>query len=180
MAQAARRLIGQRAEKAGVALTQDIPARLPRLFGDVRAVKQVLLNLLTNAVKFTPEKGEVSIAAALAADGDLVLTVSDSGIGMSDADLEQALTPFGQAESDIAREQEGTGLGLPLSKHLVELHGGRLDIESQPGQGTKVRAVFPATRLLPDDDGGGQAKDEGEESESDDAGETGKEDSQGG
>ena len=93
----------------------------------------------------------MTIAAELGPGGELVLTVADSGVGMSAEDLEQALTPFGQAESDIARDQEGTGLGLPLSKHLVELHGGSLTIESTPGAGTTVRATFPVERLRPDD-----------------------------
>ncbi len=145
--EAALRLVGQRAEKAGVGLVRAVAPHLPRLYADGRALKQVLLNLLTNAVKFTPQDGRVTIGADLGPGGDLLLTVADSGVGMSAEDLEQALTPFGQAESGIAREQEGTGLGLPLSKHLVELHGGSLTIESKPGAGTTVHATFPAERL---------------------------------
>ena len=117
-------------------MVRAVAPHLPRLYADGRALKQVLLNLLTNAVKFTPLDGRVTIGADLEPGGDLVFTVVDTGVGMSPEDLEQALTPFGQAESDIAREQEGTGLGLPLSKHLVELHGGSLTIESAPGAGT--------------------------------------------
>ena len=162
--EAALRLVEQRADKAGVELVREVAPELPRLHADGRALKQVLLNLLTNAVKFTPKDGRVTIGAELAPGGELVLTVADSGVGMSAEDLEQALTPFGQAESDIARDQEGTGLGLPLSKHLVELHGGSLTIESRPGEGTTVRATFPAARLRSDDkdDDGDPDKDPGE------------------
>ncbi|MDX1575591.1 MAG: PAS-domain containing protein, partial [Kiloniellales bacterium] len=166
--EAALRLVEQRADKAGVELVRTVTPQLPRLYADGRALKQVLLNLLTNAVKFTPEGGRVTIGAELGAGGDLVLTVADSGVGMSAEDLEQALTPFGQADSDIARQQEGTGLGLPLSKHLVELHGGSLTIESTPGAGTTVRASFPAARLRPDeeddDEAAGQDPGEGGDS----------------
>ena len=152
--EAALRLVGQRAEKAGVELVRAVAPRLPRLYADGRALKQVLLNLLTNAIKFTPQGGRVTIGADLAPGGDLALTVVDTGVGMSAEDMEQALTPFGQAESDIAREQEGTGLGLPLTKHLVELHGGSLTIESAPGAGTTIRATFPAARLRRGDEDG--------------------------
>jgi signal transduction histidine kinase len=165
--EAALRLVDQRAEKAGVELVRAVAPHLPRLYADGRALKQVLLNLLTNAVKFTPLDGRVTIGADLGPGGDLVLTVVDSGVGMSAEDLEQALTPFGQAESDLTREQEGTGLGLPLSKHLVELHGGSLTIESAPGAGTTVRATFPAERLRhgADDDAENGAGEEAETGE---------------
>jgi len=179
--EAALRLVRQRAEKKEVELVRAVAPRLPRLYADGRALKQVLLNLLTNAVKFTPQEGRVTIGADLAPDGDLVVTVVDTGVGMSAADMEQALTPFGQADSDVARDQEGTGLGLPLSKHLVELHGGSLTIESAPGAGTTIRATFPASRLRPDDgddDGGGNGdgtKDEADGEAGADAGaETGE------
>ncbi len=161
--EAALRLVRQRAEKKGLELTRAVAPRLPQLYADGRALKQVLLNLLTNAVKFTPQGGRVTIGANLGPGGELVLTVADTGVGMSAEDLEQALTPFGQAESDIARDQEGTGLGLPLTKHLVELHGGSLTIESAPGAGTTIRATFPAQRLrLGDGNGTGEVKGKGE------------------
>ncbi len=149
---AALRLVRQRAEKGGVVISRAVAPRLPRLFADGRALKQVLLNLLTNALKFTPEGGKVTIGAELDPDGGLVFSVADSGVGMTPEDLERALTPFGQADSDIAREQEGTGLGLPLTKHLVEMHGGSLTIESAPGEGTKVSVAFPAERLRPEEE----------------------------
>jgi signal transduction histidine kinase len=163
--EAALRLVQQRAEKKGVELARAVAARLPRLYADGRAVKQVLLNLLTNAVKFTPQGGRVTIGAERAPGGDLVVTVVDTGVGMSAQDMEQALTPFGQAESDVARQQEGTGLGLPLSKHLVELHGGSLTIESAPGAGTTIRARFPAERLRPAEEDEDEHVEEGEDVE---------------
>ncbi len=168
--EAALRLVGQRADKAGVELVRAVAPHLPWLYADGRVLKQVLLNLLTNAVKFTPLDGRVTIGADLGPGGDLVLTVADSGVGMSAEDLEQALTPFGQVESDIVRMQEGTGLGLPLSKHLVELHGGSLTIESKPGAGTTVRATFPAERLRHGDENGVGAEAETGEGPGEDGG----------
>jgi len=168
--EAALRLVSQRADKAGVELVRAVAPHLPWLYADGRVLKQVLLNLLTNAVKFTPLDGRVTIGADLGPGGDLVLTVADSGVGMSAEDLEQALTPFGQVESDIVRMQEGTGLGLPLSKHLVELHGGSLTIESKPGAGTTVRATFPAERLRHGDENGVGAEPETGEGPGEDGG----------
>jgi signal transduction histidine kinase len=109
----------------------------------------VLLNLLSNAVKFTPVGGRVSLTAGIDADGAYRLSVADTGIGMSAADQQIALSPFGQVDSSLARRYEGTGLGLPLSKALVELHGGRLEIDSAPDAGTTVHAILPPERIDP-------------------------------
>jgi len=141
-------LLRGRAEAALVALVADVPAGLPALRADGRALKQVLLNLLTNAIKFTPEGGTVRVGAAVTARGTLRIAVSDTGIGMSADDLKLALMPFGQVDSQIARKHEGTGLGLPITRSLVRLHGGELTIESAPGKGTTVTAEFPAERLV--------------------------------
>ncbi|MDE3116287.1 MAG: PAS domain S-box protein, partial [Pseudomonadota bacterium] len=141
-------LLRGRAEAAHIALATDIPSALPALRADARALKQVLLNLLSNAIKFTPEGGTVRVAAAVTARGNLRIAVSDTGIGMSAEDLKVALTPFGQVDSQIARKHEGTGLGLPITRSLVRLHGGELTIESAPGKGTTITAEFPAGRLV--------------------------------
>ncbi len=118
------------------------------LRADDRAVKQVVLNLLANAVKFTPAGGVVSIHIERPSNGDVVLVVSDTGIGIDPSALPLLCEPFIQADASMTRRHEGTGLGLAISRKLMGLHGGRLTIESAPGQGTTVRATFPAVRVL--------------------------------
>ncbi len=133
---------------SGVELYEGEPCPgLPHLRADRRRIKQVLLNLLSNAIKFTPRPGVVTLAARCSGSG-LVITVSDTGIGIDPADLGKAMEPFGQIDSRLARTHAGTGLGLPLSKQLMELHGGSLVIDSEPGRGTIVILTFPAERLL--------------------------------
>ncbi|MEI9963562.1 MAG: ATP-binding protein [Caulobacteraceae bacterium] len=140
------RLVRNRAESAGLDLVVDIP-RLPEIEADYRALKQVLLNLLSNAVKFTPRAGRVTVRAGLeiAPGGGerLRLLVQDTGIGISKADLERLAQPFEQIESQLSKTQQGSGLGLALTKSLVEMHGGLLDMESEPGHGTTVSVVLP-------------------------------------
>src|SRR5690606_15905536 len=118
------------------------------LRADERIVKQILVNLLANSVKFTPAGGQVVLSGAVAPDHGLSLSVMDTGIGMAPQDMTTALEPFGQIDSELSRRYEGTGLGLPLAKAFMELHGGRLDLESQPGQGTTATLHFPAWRVL--------------------------------
>jgi signal transduction histidine kinase len=115
--------------------------------GDELRLKQILLNLGTNALKFTPPGGKVEIAA-LVADGDLLLRVTDTGIGIAEEDQERIFQPFMQARNIDMRTREGTGLGLPLTRRLVELHGGVLELSSKLGEGTTVIARLPATRLI--------------------------------
>jgi len=143
-----RHLVSETAMRAGVTMAASIPADLPPFHGDRLRIKQVVLNLLSNAIKFTPEGGEVRIEARLLADGDLRLTVADTGIGMNPEDVPIALAPFSQLEDPMQRRREGTGLGLPLAKSLVEMHGGRLDVETALGQGTAVSIVLPRHRVL--------------------------------
>jgi len=142
------RIICDRAANAGITLTNEVPGDLPVLRGDLLRVKQVMLNLLSNAVKFTPHGGEVCIGASRPDTGGLNLWVRDTGIGIAAADIQCALEPFGQVDIVETRNREGTGLGLPLSKTLMELHGGVLEIESEPGFGTVVTMGFPASRVL--------------------------------
>ncbi|MFN0044096.1 MAG: PAS-domain containing protein, partial [Alphaproteobacteria bacterium] len=145
------RLVKARAEASNLALEIRLPGSPPKLFADERRVKQIFLNLLSNAVKFTLPGGRVHVDAIQRADGSLALTVNDTGIGIAPEDLPRVLAPFGQAESGLNRKYEGTGLGLTLTKALVELHGGELEIDSVKGVGTKVSAVFPAARVRASD-----------------------------
>lgn len=144
----AARLIDQHARAAGLALETALPQGLPHLWADERMVKQMVINLLSNAVKFTPTGGRITIAARREPDGGLALAVADTGIGMAAKDIPVALTPFRQVASSLTRKHGGTGLGLPLVKSLIELHGGTLEIESKPADGTTVTLHFPAPRVL--------------------------------
>jgi signal transduction histidine kinase len=143
-------LVRGRADAGHIRLTSAIAPDATALRGDGRAIKQILLNFLSNAVKFTPEGGSVRVTTALEANGDLCLSVQDSGIGMKPADIAIALSPFGQIDSHLARKHQGTGLGLPICKSLMELHGGTVAIESAPGIGTNMIARFPADRVVRD------------------------------
>ena len=116
------------------------------IFADERLAKQMLVNLLSNAVKYTPSGGEATIRLLPGNDGSAAVEVRDNGVGMDEADLEKALEPFGRIDSALVSQMRGTGLGLPLVKALIELHGGRLDINSQPGRGTTARLCFPAPK----------------------------------
>jgi signal transduction histidine kinase len=118
------------------------------LTGDPVRVRQILLNLLSNAVKFTRPGGAVHLEARVAAGGELHVTVTDNGIGIAPEDLPRALSPFGQIDSSLSRKYDGTGIGLPLTKTLLELHGGALRLDSEPGVGTVATAIFPAARVL--------------------------------
>jgi len=137
------RLVKERALEAGVGLQVALPAEPLRLHVDVRAAKQILLNLLTNAIKFTPRGGGVVVAAELDSQGKIVLSVADTGIGIAPQDLQRVLEPFAQVDNALNRKHSGTGLGLPLSRMLVELHGGKLMLSSRLGQGTIVKVDLP-------------------------------------
>lgn len=118
------------------------------VLADERKVRQILFNLISNAVKFTPAGGKVDVAMDRSDDGAVVITVADNGIGMSVDQVERSLLPFVQVDQGYARRYQGTGLGLPLSKTLTELHGGRFEIDSRLGEGTSVRFILPARRVV--------------------------------
>jgi signal transduction histidine kinase len=141
------RMLDGQAAQAGVSLEHEVAHDLPTLLGDERRVRQVLLNLLSNALKFTPRGGKVRLIA-FAELNEIVVQVADTGIGIAPEHIAIALERFGQVDGSLERKYEGTGLGLPLSKKLVELHGGRLELESQVGIGTKVTVTFPAERCI--------------------------------
>ena len=142
------RIMRDRAEEAGVMLQHSFPRHLPHLKADPRAVKQILLNLLSNAVKFTDPGGRVLVYGNIAEDGGMLLHVEDTGIGIAEADIAKAMAPFGQVDSSLSRKYEGTGLGLPLTRHLVDLHDGELTLSSVMGQGTQVTISFPHQRVM--------------------------------
>ena len=110
--------------------------------------ERILMNLVSNAIKFTPRGGRITVRTRIDADGGLSVTVADTGIGVSKKDVATAPSPFGQVESLLTRKHEGTGLGLPLSRILMEKHGGTLIFESEPGAGTQVTARFPHDRVV--------------------------------
>jgi signal transduction histidine kinase len=142
------RLVRHRAEAAGITLTIENLMPGSRLRADELRLKQIVLNLMSNAVKFTPARGKVVVRTELDADGCFLLVVSDTGIGMRESDIAVALTPFAQVENFLTRKYEGTGLGLPIVNALVVLHGGRLEIRSVPNVGTTVTAVLPSERVI--------------------------------
>jgi len=142
-----QRMMTGQAAKAGITLTADIAPGLPPLTADRRRIKQILLNLVSNAVKFTPEGGRVTVQAGRDGNGDLVLSVRDTGIGIAPEDIPKVMERFGQVDSHLSRKHEGTGLGLPLSRQLAKLHGGDLTLASVPDQGTTVTITLPAARL---------------------------------
>lgn len=141
-------LMRQRAEEAGIALTAEVPADLPLLRADERAVKQILFNFLSNAIKFTPEGGRVTISVGETDDGGLDFVVRDTGIGMDESEIVVARAPFGQVDSRLGRQHQGTGLGIPICESLMHLHGGVLRIQSAPGDGTAMTASFPPERVI--------------------------------
>jgi signal transduction histidine kinase len=141
-------MIAGQAKAANIEVSRQVAPNLPLLRADRRRVKQVLINLLANAVKFTPAGGRVSLSAALSKDGGLTLAVADTGIGIAKEDIPKALERFGQVDSKLSRRYEGAGLGLPLAKQLMELHGGTLVLESELNVGTTVRVTFPHERLV--------------------------------
>ncbi|BAI71333.1 two-component sensor histidine kinase [Azospirillum sp. B510] len=139
------------AAEGGVIMRREVAPDLPLLQGDAQSLTQMLTNLLSNAVTHTRPGGEVVLTAHLMPDGGIGVMVADTGVGIPTADLPRILDPFDPPDSTIARNSCGTGLGLPIVKRLVEMHGGRMELTSQPGVGTSVVLVFPAERSLPRD-----------------------------
>jgi signal transduction histidine kinase len=142
-------LVRDKALSKSIVMESVIADGLPPVRADARLLKQVLLNLLQNAIKFTPANGHVRAGAALTPDGGVQMTVADTGIGIKEEDIPRALERFGQIDADLSRQYNGAGLGLPLAKSLTELHGGALSISSKLNEGTIVTVALPAERICP-------------------------------
>ncbi|MCR6632284.1 MAG: ATP-binding protein [Magnetospirillum sp.] len=145
--QAAMRLAGHVAGAKKQSLALSMADRFPRLHADERLLKQTLLNIISNATKFTPEGGHVAVAARVQ-DGAITIVIEDDGVGIAPQDIPLVLQPFGQVENTLSPKHEGTGLGLPLAKGFMELHGGTLALESEVGKGTRVTLIFPPDRTV--------------------------------
>jgi len=140
------RLLGPQIRDAGLQLGQRLPEHLSRLWCDERKLKRMLRYLITNAVKATPAGGRIDIEVTEARTG-IVISVQDTGVGISKEDLTRVLEPFVQVENSRSRRYEGTGLGLPLVKAMIEIHGGNISLESELNKGTIVQLMFPRGRL---------------------------------
>lgn len=143
-------LVRDRCHAAGIELQKDYGASDLPVYADSVKFKQIIVNLLTNAVKFTPSGGKIRVATRAIDRDKLKISIRDTGIGMTPEDMCRALEPFGQVESSYARHSEGTGLGLPLTKALAELHGAEFNLTSRPGVGTEVSVVFSIEEEGPD------------------------------
>ena len=144
---AAFAMVHDRAEHESLTLISTLPHDLPRLWADSRCIKQVLVNLLGNAVKFTGKGGSVIVGGMVTQSGDMEISVTDTGIGIAAEHLSKVMAPFAQADSGMARRYEGSGLGLPLSRQFMELHDGSLRLDSTLGVGTVVTLTIPQKRL---------------------------------
>jgi two-component system cell cycle sensor histidine kinase PleC len=141
------KLLSAKAQDGRLELLMDVPGDMAPLRADERALKQVLLNLLSNALKFTPPFGSVIAFARIAANGDVAFGVTDTGLGIADEDRTRVFQNFGQGRHDVVVVDKGTGLGLPIVKGLIEAHGGTVTLTSRVGDGTCVTATLPAARV---------------------------------
>lgn len=138
------------ANRERVIIRSSFASSLPEVVADLRSIRQIALNLLSNAIRFTPAGGQVIVSTVYEPSGDVTMRVRDTGIGMSRSEIDQAMKPFKQVTSAKARSRDGTGLGLPLTKAMVEANRAAFSIESKPDEGTIVEIVFPSTRVLAD------------------------------
>jgi two-component system cell cycle sensor histidine kinase PleC len=136
------------AREAGVSLDLEVAANLPAIRGDASKLQQAFNNLISNAVKFTLRGGSVKIEAVRLTDGNMAVMIHDTGVGMSPEELNIAMTPFGQVDGSRSRWREGTGLGLPIARSLIELHGGEIKMKSEKGKGTSVAVVLPSAGTM--------------------------------
>ncbi len=144
------RMMHEKIKSKGVQILIEVNHTLPLLFADKRKLKQVLINIISNAIKFTPPEGTITVAGQLDGNGNMVITVTDTGIGIAEDDIQTALSVFGQVHR--SQSHEGTGLGLPLCRMFTELHGGKLTLSSVLGEGTTVRVQFPEARIIEEDE----------------------------
>ncbi len=141
-------ILSLRAQKRGIVIAEAIEGELPRLWGDERALRQITLNLLTNAIKFTPPGGNVSLKCGWTQSGGQYLSIRDTGPGIPAHEIPVVLSSFGRGSLAQKNAEEGSGLGLPIVKGLVDLHGGTFTIDSEPRRGTEVTVIFPAERVI--------------------------------
>ena len=147
------RLLGAEAASHGVSLEEALEPDLPHVWGDRTRLRQVLFNLLSNALKYTQSGGQVEISAIRDAAGGVTIAISDNGVGIAEKDLDRVMQPFERGVQPGGRSVPGTGLGLPLAQQILELHGGTLRLRSAPGVGTTATVTLPATRLRPSQGG---------------------------
>jgi PAS domain S-box-containing protein len=148
------RMVREKAASGGLTFNLEVPDPAPVITADRLKVKQILLNLVSNAIKFTDRGGSITVRVRHDGD-DVIVQVADTGVGIAVDDFERVLAPFGQVDASLSRRNEGTGIGLPLSKALMELHGGTLDLNSTVGAGTTVTLRFPVVAPLLYEDGKG-------------------------
>jgi signal transduction histidine kinase len=145
---AVTRMMASRAFSSGLELKEEVQDNLPPLFADSRLIRQILINLVGNAVKYSNTNGVITVKAHVLENGNMQLVVADTGMGIPKDRIQEALEPFGQVSSSAeSRQSQGTGLGLPLAKAMVELHGGALTLDSDTGKGTRVYIEIPASRV---------------------------------
>jgi len=137
-----------RAKAKGIELIYEMGDNLPRLWGDERAIRQVVLNLLSNAIKFTPQHGRVTLVVTRSADGGQFISVKDNGPGIPEEEIATVLSSFGQGSLAHKTAEQGAGLGLPIVQKIMELHQGRFDLFSKLRFGTEVIATFPRARVM--------------------------------
>jgi two-component system cell cycle sensor histidine kinase PleC len=144
----AAHLLAMKAKSKSITVHEDYEEGLPRVWADERAVRQITLNLLSNAIKFTPLNGEVTIRVRATHDGGQMIEVQDTGPGIPEDEIPVVLSSFGQGSIAIKNAEQGTGLGLPIVQALMKTHGGRFELHSKLREGTIVRAIFPADRVI--------------------------------
>ncbi len=141
-------IMSGRIEQSGVAVSVDLPEGLPDMVAEELGFKQIMLNLIGNAIKFTPKGGKVRVTAALGDKGEMIVDVIDNGIGMTEEEVKKAMQPFSKVETSFSEMKAGTGLGLTIVESLVQLHGGEFRLISEKGVGTTARVILPSSRVL--------------------------------
>lgn len=141
-------LMQQIANENRVIVRSSLPANVPSVVADKRSIKQILLNILSNSIRFTPAGGQIVVSSSLEASGNVLLRIRDNGVGMNRSELERAMQPFGQVGHETRQRGDGTGLGLPLTRAMTEANRANFDIVSAPGEGTLVTINFPPQRVL--------------------------------
>jgi len=141
-------MLQPRLDRKRLPIRREFDPALPPLRADRRMVKQMLLNLLSNAVTYTPDGGSVTVSAGMATDRQIAIAIRDTGIGIAGPDLDRIMEPFQIVETPQSRSYQGIGLGLPLARSLIQLHGGSLTLQSEIGVGTTATLTFPATRTI--------------------------------